>query len=143
MAGQGGREKGQEDLRDAWGELGTVCREIRYRLFACGDEASAAALSRRLERVLGRLPADEMAIIREEGLSLYYQLRGELARAAEHRRREIALIERLHASIQASVSEGRDGADVAVFALQGRDAAALAERRELLRSLERRAGEPR
>jgi hypothetical protein len=88
-----------------------------------------------LEQVLNKLPDPDVAIVQEEGSAWRYQLNGEIDLAIRHRQREIELIERLQKSVCESVDAGQYGDDVADWALNGRDAACLEERRAILKSL--------
>jgi len=90
----------------------------------------------RLERLLDQLPENNLAIIREEGTALLYELKKEIAGAIAHRKKEFQLMERLHKSVQESVNHGDYDAETAKGALQGRDSKALKERRAMLQTLE-------
>lgn len=120
----------QRTFANAWSELDYLCRKVHFWLHARQERARALIYRDRLERVLHSLPQSR-AILREEGLSLLSELRGDLADSVKHRTREIELMERLHLEAQ---SKQYDKATRA-YMLQGRDAAALAERRRLLDSL--------
>lgn len=119
-----------------WLELSFVCKRLHHRLFVRGDRIFASALLDRLHRVLSELPENDMAIIREEGLSLYHHLKNELPQAIEHRRREIQLIEMLQESLRQSVSEGKFDGKYAERILGRMNTRGLVERREILAALE-------
>src|SRR5262245_8742793 len=118
---------------NAWAELDYLCKKISYWLYIQSRKAKALRYSDRLERVLRKLPENDLAIIREEGLALLCELQGKTDEAIAHRTREIQLIERLHQSAQ---SEGIDESTRA-YMLRDRDASALKRRRMILRLLER------
>ena len=88
----------------------------------------------KLEEVLTRLPHNDMAIVRHDALALLCELRGNLAQAIKHRRREIQLMQRLHRE----AALPRHDEDTRAYMLQGRDDAALADRQAILESLESR-----
>jgi hypothetical protein len=128
----------RKKLASVWGELSTICRTVHTQLHVRGNRTGALALLGRLERILRELPRSNVAIILQEGLALYYQLRGEIGLAIEHRKKEIKLTERLQKSVRRSVSEGRYDERFAERLLRDcrRDTANLEERRAILRSLQ-------
>ncbi len=77
-------------------------------------------------------------ILKMEGHALLHELRGNVHWAIEFRRKEIALMERLH-----EIMRGEDSSSRA-FAIQDRDEAALLERKMILERLLRavREAEP-
>lgn len=119
-----------------WGELDYLCERIHYWWYTRQDKRPAKRFLDRLERVLASLPADEMAILREEGLALLHELKSEKKAAIKHRRHEIELMERLHRSVRDSVKNGDYDAKMAASILMGRDVNALNERQAILKRLE-------
>jgi hypothetical protein len=93
-----------------------------------------------LDRILKKLPENDMAIIREEGLAWTHQLRGENAAAIKHRQREIQLIEMLQDDVRRSVDAGKYDETMAARILGGRDLAGLEERRAMLKALSEETG---
>src|SRR6267378_2507429 len=85
----------QRRFANVWSELDYLCQKIRFWLYARQQKANADRYTNRLARVLRELPENDLAIIREEGLALLYQLKGEFSKAIAHREREIHLMERL------------------------------------------------
>ena len=59
-----------------WAELNYLCRKIRYWLYTKNQRANAERYVPRLGKVLRRLPENDLAIIREEGLALLHELKG-------------------------------------------------------------------
>ncbi len=121
----------QRRFATRWGELAYLCKKMRYWLYARKQRARAARYLDRLARVLRELPEDDMAIIRQEGLALLHELKGDLAAAIAHRDREIRLTLRLHREAQSP----RYDADTRAYMLQGRETADLQERRAILEAL--------
>jgi len=72
-----------------------------------------------------------MAIIREEGLALLHELKGEIGDAITHRKREIHLTERLHKEAQSPRYD--DG--TRAYMLRGRNTMDIRQRREILAAL--------
>jgi hypothetical protein len=130
------KPKNRKRLAILWGELADLCRKIHLRLYERHDRDAARRYQHRLERVLERLPASNLAIVRAEGTALLYELKGIIAGAIAYRKREIQLMERAQKSVQESVDRGDYDAETAAWALQGRDSEALKERRAMLRALE-------
>jgi len=123
---------------DVWGELDKVCRKLHSYLYGKQDKASAKRYQARLEKILERLPANDSAILREEGAALLGELKSDIGSAISHRRREIELMTAFQASVRDSVAAGEYDAAMEVSILAGRDAAALAERQAILHGLEKR-----
>src|SRR5437763_1683269 len=90
----------QRSFGNEWAELDYLCRKVRFWLYQRKDRTRALYYRDRLLGVLDKLPANEMAIIREEGFALAHELDGKIEEAIEHRSREIALMERLHRETQ-------------------------------------------
>jgi hypothetical protein len=119
----------------SWGELDYLCRRIHYWLYARNDRMAARRYLRRLGEVLQTLPDDDLAIVREEALALFHQLKGENDLAIKHRQREIDLIQLAQKSVHQSVQAGRYDEDTATSILAGRDKRGLQERRAILKAL--------
>ena len=124
----------QRSFTNIWGELDYLCKKTHYWLHTRKHRSKAARYLNRLERVLLHLPENDMAIIRQEGLALLYELKGEMGASIAHRRREIGLMERLHR--EAQVREYADS--TRTYMLRDRDTTALQERRAILEALEKK-----
>ncbi len=118
---------------DVWGELDYLCKKTHYWLHVRRNKTRAERYLDRLERVLRALPVDDMAIVRQEGLALVHELKGELGQSIPHRRREIELMERLHRDAQSPKYADTTKA----YMLSDRDAAVLKERRAILEALQK------
>jgi hypothetical protein len=140
MASKSEPRKSRKKSGNIWAELDDVCRKIHARLYTRRDDASARRYQRRLERLLGELPEDDLAILRHEGVALLCELKGETCCAVEHRKREIQLMERLHKSVQRSVDAGDYNEKTGASILAGRGAKDLSQRRDILRALEQTSG---
>lgn len=117
---------------ELWGTLDHLCNKARYWLYERKQRPRASRYADRLECALHKLPENNMAIIREEGLALLFELRGRIDEAIVHRQREIRLMEQLH-------DEARSldyVASTRKYMLRGRDQAALRNRRGILASLQ-------
>jgi hypothetical protein len=125
--------KTQRVFADCWGELDYLCKKMRYWLYTKKQKPRAEHYIDRLARVLRKLPENERAIIREEGLALLHELKGDLRAAIAHREREIALMERLHQDAQSP----RYAKSTKAYMLRDRDTADLRERRAILESLKK------
>jgi hypothetical protein len=101
-------------------------------LYTQNKKKNAERYVDRLERVLKALPPDELAILRQEGLALLYELRGRIDKAIKHRMNEIALMERLHSEAK---SPGY-AASTRAYMLRDREISALEERRAILNALQ-------
>src|SRR6266849_3107557 len=99
MAGEKQRPNRRTRFGTIWGELEYVCRRVHYWLHERKDKARARRPLRRLERLLRMVPENELAIIRQEGFALLYELKDELTHAIQHRKREIELMEKLHEDV--------------------------------------------
>ncbi len=122
----------QRTFASVWAELDYLCRKTRYWLYDRREKSAAMRYFERLGRVLRELPRNEVAILREEGLALLSELKGNMSDAISHRTREIKLMERLHreASSPKYTATTRD------YMFQDRDVSALRQRREILHALE-------
>jgi hypothetical protein len=125
--------KSRRTFRTIWGELEYVCARIHKLQYGKGNKASAAShYLPRLERLLKRLPENDMAILREEGLAQLHELKGQKKAAIKHRKREIHLMERLHNEVK----NGAYDKKTKEWILVNRDARDLQERRAILQELE-------
>src|SRR3989442_1107984 len=86
----------QRRFGNIWGELAYVCNKIHYWLYIRKRRTGAGRYLKRLERLLRDLPENNMAIIREEALALFCELKEKIDESIAHRRREIELMEQLH-----------------------------------------------
>jgi hypothetical protein len=118
---------------NSWGELDYLCKKIRYWLYTRKQKVRAERFLERLERVLSDLPENDLAIVRQEGLALLCELKGEIGESIAHRRQEIDLIERLHEEAQAPGYADSTRA----YMLRDRDTKALQERRAILEALKK------
>jgi hypothetical protein len=101
-------------------------------LYTHNNKKTAERYVDRLERVLKALPPDELAILRQEGLALLYELRGRIDKAIKHRMNEIALMERLHSEAKSP----RYAESTRAYMLRDRGMGALEERRAILKALQ-------
>jgi hypothetical protein len=125
-------------FRTVWGELLYLRDKIHYWLYTRKEKTSARRYLSRLERVLSELPTQDRAILREEGLALLHELKGETGAAIKHRQREIELMKELHEEVSAGGYDEKMAASILV----GRDRNALQERRAILRVLEESTSPP-
>ena len=116
---------------NCWDELDYLCKKIRYWLYLEKRSDIARRYLGRLDSILKALPKNSIAILREEGLALLYELRGKTTKAIKHRRREIDLMQQLH---QESRSASKD---TAAYMLRDRNLLDLEHRRAILKALER------
>jgi hypothetical protein len=118
-----------------WLELDYLCKKVHYWLYVRKNKGRANHYGNRLEHVLRVLPDsdDNLAIIRQEGWALFYELMDEVSTSILYRTREIELIERLHELARSP----RHDEETRAYMLQGRDTAALQVRRDILQSLKR------
>jgi hypothetical protein len=123
----------QRRFGNAWAELDYLCAKLRYWLYARKQKPRAQRFLHRLQRVLTRLPENDSAIIREEGLALLSELKGELGDAIAHREREIRLMERLHQEAESPKYEESTRS----YMLRERDSGVLGERRAILEALKK------
>ncbi|GEM_PF-6606768 len=118
---------------ELWGTLDQLCNKARYWLYTRKQRAKAERYADRLEMALTKLPKNDLAIIRAEGLALLFELRGQIPEAIVHRQREIRLMEQLR-------DEARSPRYVTTtrrYMLRDRDQAALRKRRAILESLKK------
>ncbi len=102
-----------------WDLLAHLCKRIHYWFYVRKDATTARRYLGRQSRVLKKLPESELAIIRQEALAWYHQLRGESSYAIKQRKREIRLIEFLHDDVQRNLANGRYDEKTAAYALSG------------------------
>jgi hypothetical protein len=121
----------QRSFANVWGELDYLCKKLRYWMYARKKKNIACRYLNRLERVLQELPDNSIAILREEGLALLYELQGKLSEAIAHREREIKLMERLHQEASAP----RYDDPTRAYMLRDRGITSLQERRRILDAL--------
>lgn len=127
----------QRRFASAWSELDYLCKKISYWLYTRKQRTGAERYQERLEQVLHDLPENDLAIIRQEGLALLYELKGEIGESIAHRRHEIELMERLHREAQS-----REYADsTRAYMLRGRDSIVLQKRRAILEALKKVKGQ--
>jgi hypothetical protein len=123
----------QRRFANVWGELSYLCEKMRYWLYTRKQRTRAKRYLDRLERVLHELPDNDMAIVREEALALFHELRGDIGEAIAHRGREIELIERLHRE----AASPRYSASTRAYMLRDQDNTALEQRRAHLDALKK------
>ena len=128
----------QRSFASPWSELDYLCKKISYWLYCQPNRDRAQHYETRLQRVLRQLPDDDLAIVREEGLALACELQGRIDEAIAHRKREIRLMERLHAEARSPRYSDKTRA----YMLRDWDGAALAERRDILDALESSRARP-
>lgn len=123
-------------LPTPWGELEWVCAKVHNLWYVRRRKAQAVRVYLpRLEDVLSRIPENDMAILRSEGLALLHELKGDRAGAIKHRRREIFLMEKLQDDVNAGDYDEKTKASILI----GRDKHALQQRRAILGSLKTRS----
>ena len=108
-----------------WDELGYVCDKVRDLIYIKGKGASARRYRNRLERLITELSGNDLAILRVEAIALLHELNDDIGEAVKYRQQEIELMERLHRSNPSS------------YALTNRGTAVLANRKKILKSLEK------
>jgi hypothetical protein len=116
-----------------WGELDYLCQKTRYWLYLREKKSSAGRYTGRLAKVFRELPTNEVAILREEGFALLYELKGDFGKAIAHREREIHLMEQLHRE----ASSPRYDDKTRAYMLRERESTDLAERRLIVESLKK------
>ena len=92
----------QRKFRTIWGELEYLCKKIHHWLYVKNDRFSARRFLHRLERLLEKLPKNDLALLQAEGLALVNTLQGDKNKAIKYRKREIELMEDLHREAGAS-----------------------------------------
>ncbi len=115
----------------SWGELEYLCKKVHHWLHKRREKRRAERYRDRLERVLHDTPENDIAIIREEGLTLLSELKGHIGDSIRYRRREIGLMEALHRDAQSR----EYSASTRAYMLRDRGAGQLQERREILAGL--------
>ena len=124
----------RRSFQNAWSELDYLCKKIHFWLYTRKQRARGERYLSRLAQVLRGLPESDDAIIQEEGLALFNELKGELRAAITHRQREIELMERLHKDAQSQ----RYAASTRAYMLRDRGLAELDERRTILNALKQK-----
>jgi len=114
----------QRKFASPWGELNYLCMKIRYWLYTRKQKPGAERYLQRLERVLGDVPENDLAIIREEGFALLCELQGSIDKAIAHLKREVELMKRLHREAQSPQYD----VSTRAYMLRDRDVADLQER---------------
>jgi hypothetical protein len=118
---------------NCWGELEYLCRKMRYWLYTKKQKPRAERYLSRLTKVLRKLPTTDSAIIQEEGLALFHELKGDLTNAIAHREREIQLMELLHHDAQST----RYAETTKAYMLRDRDVVDLQNRQAILQALKK------
>ncbi len=75
----------RRSFANIWGELDYLCKKVSYWLYSRKEKARARRYLGRLQRVLRGLPDNDVAIVREEGLALLYELKGDIDKSIVHR----------------------------------------------------------
>lgn len=117
-----------------WRALASLCREARALGDPSQDPEASRALTERLREMVKRLPKDDSAVIAAEAQAIYYELTGDLVKAARFRSMEIDRIRALHEEM----ADPRYDNETRKFALTEHGPTALAERVAILDSLRRR-----
>ncbi|HUY89733.1 MAG TPA: hypothetical protein VMV10_13435 [Pirellulales bacterium] len=125
--------KTRRAFSNGWDELDYLCKKIRYWLYLEKRSDIARRYLNRLDRTLKALPKNSVAILREEGLALLYELRGETTKAIKHRRKEIERMQQLHKEARSATKNS------AAYMLRDRNLSDLEDRRAVLKALEREA----
>jgi hypothetical protein len=128
--------KRKKKTGNAWGDLAAICQKVHAALYERRDKTAARRYQLRLKQILTQLPENDLAIVREEGLALLHELRGEAALAIPHRQREIRLMMQLQRSVKKSVAIGDYAAKTGQSILVGRGLNALEKRRAILRAMQ-------
>ena len=81
---------------DAWDEIEYLRDKLLYWLYQRQDKDKARPYADRLARLLADADPEHEALLGEECWSLVHEAKGDLAKAIQHREREIELIRRLH-----------------------------------------------
>jgi hypothetical protein len=123
----------QRTFANSWSELDYLCKKVSFWLHTRPQKTKAEHYTDRLQRVLRALPNNDMAIVREEGLALLFELQGEIGKAIAHRKREIELMERLQADAQSP----RSAVNTKTFMLRSRESTDLQKRRAILETLQK------
>lgn len=118
---------------NCWDELDYLCGKVRYWLYVEKRSDVAKRYVNRLDRTLKALPKNSLAILREEGRALLYELLGEPTNAIKHRRREIELMQQLHKEARTATRA------TAAYMLRDRNVSDLEDRVAILKALQRAA----
>jgi chorismate mutase len=118
-----------------WADLENICGRIHNLWYVAKKKASTKRYYlNRLQRVLDELPANNMAILRQEGLALLHELKGETTEAIRCRKREIRLMEKLHQEVKSGNYDEKMKESILV----DRDERVLRSRLAILKHLENR-----
>jgi hypothetical protein len=118
----------------AWANLECICSRIHNLCYVAKNKAAAKRYYLgRLQRMLDELRANDMAILRQEGLALLHELKGETHEAIRHRKREIRLMEKLHQDVERGDYDKKMKASILV----NRDARVMRSRLAILKQLEK------
>jgi hypothetical protein len=123
----------QRTFANYWSELDYLCKKMRYWLYTKKQRPRAERYLNRLARVLRKLPENDRAIIRQEGLALFHELKGDFDVAIAHREREIEMMEQLHLDAQSL----RYAESTRAYMLRDRGVVDLNERRANLEALKK------
>jgi hypothetical protein len=129
----------QRSFTSPWRELDYLCGKVRYWLYDRRSRSAALRYLPRLRRVLTELDDDEIAILAAEARALKAELAGQAGDAVKHRKREIELMERLHAEARLPKYSARTRA----YMLRNRTTADLQQRRAILAGLQTSRTVPR
>jgi hypothetical protein len=126
------RDDNEHRPKRHWPELQSLCRAIHEQLYIKGDLQSARQYLGDLEEVIQVLSENDGAILVQEGLALYEELRGNLHMAIKHRKREIELMNHLYDDIRIHDYDE----DTTKALLSGRDRNVMVDRLAIVRKLE-------
>lgn len=79
-----------------WDKIGHLYDKLLYWLYQRENARRALPFAERLRPLLSKVAREHEAIFGEECWSLLHEVKGDLAKAIEHRENEIRLIRRLH-----------------------------------------------
>jgi hypothetical protein len=80
----------------SWREVRDLYHQLLRVLYEKEDARRARLLADRMESLLADADPDQEAILGQECRSLIHEARGDLRRAIQHRKKEVALIRKLH-----------------------------------------------
>jgi tetratricopeptide (TPR) repeat protein len=79
-----------------WDEIKYLYLKLLYWWYERDDRTRALRFGKRLKKLLRKADPKQETLFGAEGLSLFWEVRGDLAKAIYHRRREIERTEWLH-----------------------------------------------
>jgi len=123
----------RRQFANAWDEINYLRDKVLFWLYQREKPEKALPFAKRLQQLLGRADAKQEAILGQECRSLAFETVGNLAKAIEHRQKEIDLIRRLQEISHGTPSEH--------YALKGYEPSDLSDRLDLLAVLYRDHGE--